>query len=142
MRSWKRKRRTKGQLVVGLISPSLLSRCSLPLPRLQTHSVQLPSQEWSSTVLSLVLVTLVSLEENSLVLQRSRDGLLLLDISLTSVHDGDVSETKRDDSTGENVDDVGSLVPIHKRTKEQGGRKRSVSAKLDARRRKEARGEL
>jgi len=78
---------------------------------LQTHSVQLPSQEWSSTVLSLVLVALMSLEEDSLVLQRSRDGLLLLDVSLTSVDDGDVSETQRDDSTGENVNNVGSLVP-------------------------------
>jgi len=53
----------------------------------------------------------MSLEEDSLVLQRSRDGLLLLDVSLTSVDDGDVSETQRDDSTGENVNNVGSLVP-------------------------------
>lgn len=59
----------------------------------------------------------MGLEEDSLVLERARDGLLLLDVSLTSVNDWDVSETERNDSTSENVDDIGSLVPAEAKTK-------------------------
>jgi hypothetical protein len=53
----------------------------------------------------------VVLEELLLVLERLRDGTLVVDIALSSVDDGDVSETEGDDTTSKNVDDVGSLVP-------------------------------
>lgn len=51
------------------------------------------------------------LEKLGLRLERARDGLLLVDVALSSVDDWDVAESERDDSASEDVDDVGSSVP-------------------------------
>lgn len=50
-------------------------------------------------------------EESLLVLQSGSDGFGLIDIPLTSVHYGDVSEPKRNDSACQDVNDVCSLIP-------------------------------
>lgn len=51
------------------------------------------------------------LEEFLLVLEGLRDGTLVVDIALSTVDDGDVSEAERDDTASENVNDVRPLVP-------------------------------
>jgi hypothetical protein len=51
------------------------------------------------------------LEKVPLILQGRPDRLALFDIPLTSVDDGDVTESQGDDPAGEDIDDVGSLVP-------------------------------
>lgn len=51
------------------------------------------------------------LEKPLLILQRRPDRLALFDVSLTTVDDGNVAESEGDDSSGEDIDDVGSLVP-------------------------------
>jgi hypothetical protein len=53
----------------------------------------------------------VVLEKVPLILQGRPDRLALFDIPLTSVDDGDVTESQGDDPAGKNVYDVGSLVP-------------------------------
>jgi hypothetical protein len=50
------------------------------------------------------------LEELAFVAERILDRLSGIDIALTSVDDRDVAQTKRDDATGENINDIGALV--------------------------------
>ena len=52
------------------------------------------------------------LKEVLLVLESSSDALVGVDVTLASVHDGNVSEAKGDDTTSEDVDDVSTLVPV------------------------------
>jgi hypothetical protein len=51
------------------------------------------------------------LEKVPLILQGRPDRLALFDIPLTSVDDGNVTESQGDDPAGEDIDDIGSLVP-------------------------------
>jgi hypothetical protein len=51
------------------------------------------------------------LEKVPLILKGRPDRLALFDIPLTSVDDGNVTESQGDDPAGKNVYDVGSLVP-------------------------------
>lgn len=50
------------------------------------------------------------LEEVLLVLQSVSDRLLVLDVTLTTVDDGDVTQTQRDNPSSENIHNVGSLI--------------------------------
>jgi hypothetical protein len=52
----------------------------------------------------------VVLEELLLMLKSGGNSSGVVDVALRSVDDGNVTETKRDNATGENVDDVRSLV--------------------------------
>jgi hypothetical protein len=52
----------------------------------------------------------VLFEEIALVLQGERYGLLIFDIALPSVDHRNVTQTKRNDAPGENVDNVSSGV--------------------------------
>lgn len=51
------------------------------------------------------------LEKVPLILQSRPDRLALFDIPLTSVDDGNVTESQGDNPAGEDIDDIGSLVP-------------------------------
>lgn len=75
-----------------------------------TNSVETTSEVGSSAVRRLGAVARVVLKELLLVLERRRDRTGVIDVALRSVDDGDVTETKRNDTTSENVDDVRSLV--------------------------------
>jgi hypothetical protein len=57
----------------------------------------------------------VVLEEVSFVLESRSDTLGLVDISLTSIDNGNIAQSQGDNSSGQNVDNVGSLVPIELR---------------------------
>jgi hypothetical protein len=50
------------------------------------------------------------LEEFPFVCQGFFNGLTSFDITLTTIYDGDVAKTKRDDSTSQDVDYICSLV--------------------------------
>lgn len=52
------------------------------------------------------------LEKVPLIFEGRGDRLGLIDVPLATVNDGNVSQSKRDNSAGENVDDVRSLVPV------------------------------
>ncbi len=49
-------------------------------------------------------------EELFLRIESGTDELLLVDVALTTVDDGNVAETKGNDTTGENVDDIGACI--------------------------------
>ena len=84
--------------------------CRQGRPPYSTHDVELSSEPWGTAVLSFTRVRRMGLKELLLVLQCSCDRLGLVDIPLSSVDDRDVTQPKGDDSTSENVDDIGSLV--------------------------------
>ena len=50
------------------------------------------------------------LEEVPLVLQRERDGPLVLDVALAAVDDRHVAQAQRDDAAGQNIHDVRPFV--------------------------------
>jgi uncharacterized protein YdeI (YjbR/CyaY-like superfamily) len=77
-----------------------------------THDIQLSSQIRCTTVLRLASVTCMIFKELALVLQSRRNGLGVVDISLTSIYDWNITESKRDDTTGKDVDYVRSLIPV------------------------------
>ncbi len=54
------------------------------------------------------------LEEVSLGFKSNRNGFAVLDITLTTVDDWDVSQTERDDAASKDIDDIRSLVPKQK----------------------------
>jgi hypothetical protein len=76
----------------------------------KAYQVQLACKIWGTTVRRFVAVCLVVLEELPLVLERIGDRLLILDIPLSSVHNWDITQPQRNDATGENVDNVCSIV--------------------------------
>jgi hypothetical protein len=51
------------------------------------------------------------LEEGALRFQRFVDRLLGIDIALTTIDNGDVAETKRDNTSSQNVYDIRSSIP-------------------------------
>lgn len=71
------------------------------------------------------------LEKVPLILQGRPDRLALFDIPLTSVDDGDVTESQGDDPAGEDIDDVGSLVPasFSKRKRKQNMLSRKIGGR-------------
>lgn len=75
-----------------------------------TYEVEFASKIWCTTIAGLVAICLVGFEKLALVLQGVRDGTLVLNVSLTSVDDGDIAESEGDDSSSKNVDDIGALV--------------------------------
>lgn len=49
-------------------------------------------------------------EKVLLSLERLVDGLSVINISLASIHNGDVAQPKRNDTVRQNIDDIGSLI--------------------------------
>lgn len=82
-----------------------------PWRRPRTHDVQFSGQIRRPAILRLARITRMVLEKVPLILQGRPDRLALFDIPLTSVDDGDVTESQGDDPAGEDIDNVGSLVP-------------------------------
>lgn len=76
-----------------------------------SYHVQLSGQVRGSAVLGLALVSGMVLEEGALSLQGLVDGLLGINITLSTVDDGNVAETKGNDTTGQNIDNVRASVP-------------------------------
>lgn len=76
-----------------------------------SYHVQLSGQVRGSAVLGLTLVSGMVLEEGALSLQGLVDGLLGINITLSTVDDGNVAETKGNDTTGQNIDNVRASVP-------------------------------
>ena len=84
-----------------------------------THDIQLASQPWCTAVGRLSGIARVLLEELLLVLKCRSDRFGLIDVALATVYNGYVAKTQGNDSACENVDDVGSLVPIMSGSKSQ-----------------------
>ena len=83
---------------------------------ISSYHIEFTGKEGGTTVLRLALIRRVVLEKGSFVLQCSTDSLIRLDIPLTTVNNRDVSQSQRDDTTGENVHNIRSLVhQIHLR---------------------------
>lgn len=78
--------------------------------RAQTYRVELSSQEGSSAVLRFAPVAWVVLEKVSLCIESGTDELLLVDITLSSVHNRHVSQAQGNHTTSEDVNDVCALV--------------------------------
>ena len=79
--------------------------------RKSTDDIQSSSKVGRSAIACFALVARMILEEVLLVLESLRDRSLVVDISLTTIDDGNVTQSQRNDSTSENVDDVSSLIP-------------------------------
>ena len=77
-----------------------------------TYHVQLAGEEGRTAVLRLALVCGVALEKVALVHQRSRDGLVGVDIALTTVDHWDVAQAQGDNPSSKNVNDIGAGIPI------------------------------
>ena len=90
----------------------LVHHCRLACAHSQTYQIQLSGQVGSTAIGSLIPISLVVLKEVLLVLQRISNGLLVLDITLTTVNDWDVAQAQRNDAAGKNINDVGPLVPV------------------------------
>ena len=52
------------------------------------------------------------LEEIALSIKCNADGFVDFNISLPSVNDWDVAKSQRDNSSRQNIDNIGSLVPV------------------------------
>lgn len=61
--------------------------------------------------MGLALVSGVVLEEGALALQGLVDGLLGINITLSTVDDRNVAETKGNDTTSQNIDNVRASIP-------------------------------
>lgn len=61
--------------------------------------------------MGLALVSGVVLEESALSLQGLIDGLLGINITLSTVDNGNVAEAKGNDTTGQNIDNVRASIP-------------------------------
>jgi len=85
----------------------------------QDH-VELPCEERCTAELGLALVRRVILEIVTLVVERSADGLVSLDISLASVYNRHVAQPQRDDSPSQNINDISSFVPVELSAKTSG----------------------
>ena len=76
-----------------------------------TYDVELPREEGRSAVLRLVRIGRVALKELTLSIQRSSDSLVRLNVPLSTVDHGNVSETERDDTASKNVNDISTSIP-------------------------------
>jgi len=54
----------------------------------------------------------VVLKELTFCFKSGGDGLGGVDVALTTVYDWYITQSKRDNTTSKNVDDISSLVPI------------------------------
>ena len=75
------------------------------------HHVELPCKEGSATELSFALVGRMIFKELSFILECLADGLVCFNVALATVDDGNVTQTKGNDATGENIDNVRSNIP-------------------------------
>ena len=75
------------------------------------YHVELASEEGSTTVLCLALVRRMILEELALIIQSCTDGLVGINITLSTVHDWDITQAKGDHSASEDIHNVRSSVP-------------------------------
>jgi len=73
-------------------------------------SVELAGEERSTAVLCFAAVAWVVLEEFLFGSESGTDELPLVNVTLTTVDDGNIAEAERNDTTGENVDDIGTSV--------------------------------
>lgn len=80
----------------------------------ETHHIELPSKEWGSAILRLPFVRGMVLEELAFGLEGDADLLVCFNVSLPSVHDRNVTQSQRNDPSGQNVDDVSASIPISK----------------------------
>lgn len=78
---------------------------------MRNYHVEFACKERRSAVLALPFVRRMRLEEIAFMVECRRNGLRLVNIPLTAVNNWDIAQTEGDDSAGENVDDVGALVP-------------------------------
>lgn len=78
----------------------------------ETYHIELSSKEWSSAVLRLPFVRSVALKEVPLSFKRDADLLICFDVSLSSVHYWNVTQSQRNDPSSQNVNDVSSRIPI------------------------------
>ena len=76
-----------------------------------TYDVELPREEGRSAVLRLVRIGRVTLKELTFSIQRSSDSLVRLNVPLATVDHRNVSETKRDDTAGKNVNNISTSIP-------------------------------
>ena len=78
----------------------------------KSYHVQLSSQVRGSTVLSFALVCRVVFEKVTLSLQGLVDRLLGINIALSTVDNRNVAEAKRNDTAGQNIDNVRARIPL------------------------------
>jgi len=76
------------------------------------YQVKLSCQVRSTAVLSLALVCGVILEEGALSIQGAADRLFGVDVTLTAVNNRDVAETKGNNAASQNIDDIGTSIPM------------------------------
>ena len=75
------------------------------------HHIQLAREEGCTAVLRLALVRRVVLEELALILERSDDRLVRVNVALTTVDYRYVTQTERNDTACENIHNVRSGIP-------------------------------
>ena len=75
------------------------------------HHVELPCKERSATELSFALVGRMIFKELSFMFECLADGLVRFNVALATVDDGNVTQTKGNDATGENIDNIRSNIP-------------------------------
>lgn len=72
--------------------------------------VESPRKVRRTAVRSFAPVTRVALEEVAFVLESLGDRSLVVNVALSTVDNGDVTESERDDAPGEDIDNVRSLI--------------------------------
>lgn len=75
------------------------------------HHIELPCKERSATELSFALVGRMIFKELSFMFECLADGLICFNVALATVDDGNVTQTKGNDATSENIDNVRSNIP-------------------------------
>lgn len=96
--------------VADHVSTRFATNHSTPITGPITYQVQLAGQVGSTAVRCLIPVCLVVLEEVFLVLQSIGDGPLVLNITLTAVDNGNVTQAQRNNSSSENIHNISALV--------------------------------
>jgi hypothetical protein len=76
-----------------------------------TYHVEFSCQEWCATVLRLALVRWVILKKFLLRVQCLVDRLVGIDVTLATIHDGNISQAQVNDTPGKNIDNICALVP-------------------------------
>ena len=76
-----------------------------------TYHVKLARQERCAAVLRLALVSRMALEEVTFRIKRLLNWFGCVNVTLTTVHYGDVAQAQRNDAACKDIDDISTSIP-------------------------------
>ena len=78
----------------------------------QTHHVEFPGKERGTAESCLATVRRMVFEEVAFIVKGGANGLIRLDIPLTPVHDGNITKSQGNNSSGQDINDIRAFVPV------------------------------